>query len=49
LYTEYVKNPDALIHVDVRGDSNDVRPKRKGPKGPRKPMERPAAVIAFPQ
>ena len=32
-------NPDALIRVDVRGDSDDVRPKKKGPKGPRKPME----------
>ena len=39
LYTEYVRNPNALIRVDVRGGSDDVLPKKTGPKGPRKPME----------
>ncbi len=49
LYTEYVKrcskessdstNPDSLIRVDVRGVIDDVRPKKTGPKGPRKPLQ----------
>jgi hypothetical protein len=49
-YTEYVKNcsklgsdstnPDALIRIDARGGSNNVRPKKTGPKAPRKPSMR---------
>ncbi len=48
-YFEHFKNcskegsnstyPDALIRVDVRGGSDDVRQKKTGPKGPRKPMK----------
>jgi hypothetical protein len=46
-YTEFVENcskegsdsTNPLIRVDVRGSSDDVRPKKKGPRGPRKPME----------
>ena len=33
------KNPDFLIRVDVKGGSDDVHPKKKGPTGPRKPMQ----------
>jgi len=32
-------NPDFLIRVDVKGGSDDVHPKKKGPTGPRKPMQ----------
>jgi hypothetical protein len=32
-------NPAFLIRVDVKGSSDDVHPKKKGPKGPRKPMQ----------
>jgi hypothetical protein len=49
LQSEYIKNcskegsdstnPDALIRVNFRGDSDDVCPKKKGPKGPRKLIE----------
>jgi hypothetical protein len=32
-------NPDFLIRVDVKGGIDDVHPKKKGPMGPRKPMQ----------
>jgi hypothetical protein len=32
-------NPAFLIRVDVKGSSDDVHPKKKGPTGPRKPMQ----------
>jgi hypothetical protein len=32
-------NLDFLIRVDVKGGSDDVHPKKKGPTGPRKPMQ----------
>ena len=36
--SDATKNPDFLIRVDVKGGSDDVHAKKKGPTGPRKPM-----------
>ncbi len=30
-------NPKFLLRVDVTGNSDDMQPKKRGPKGPRKP------------
>ena len=32
-------NPNSLFRVDVRAGSDDARPRKKGPQGPRKPKE----------